>query len=180
MDSKPNSLAAQEGNTLYKGKDPKEKWYFENVMLVTVFIIVPSSGGIIRRGKAAAVIKTIVEVVQACHWQGVMHCDLIPENFIFANKKETPALKTIDFGLSIFFKPGEYFTEIVGIPYYMALEVRKHNYGSEVYAWSAGVVLYFLVCCLPPLWCISFLGWFVSLFITIDNLLFICLSYTRM
>ena len=27
LGSKPNSLAAQEGNILYKGKDPKEKWY---------------------------------------------------------------------------------------------------------------------------------------------------------
>lgn len=35
-----------------------------------------------------------------------MHRDLKPENFLFANKKETAALKAIDFGLSVFFKPG--------------------------------------------------------------------------
>lgn len=35
-----------------------------------------------------------------------MHRDLKPENFLFANKKETSALKAIDFGLSVFFKPG--------------------------------------------------------------------------
>lgn len=45
-------------------------------------------------------------VLQACHRQGVIHRDLKPENFLFANKKETAALKAIDFGLSIFFKPG--------------------------------------------------------------------------
>lgn len=45
-------------------------------------------------------------VVQMCHKEGVMHRDLKPENFLFANKKETSALKAIDFGLSVFFKPG--------------------------------------------------------------------------
>jgi serine/threonine protein kinase len=44
-----------------------------------------------------------------CHKHGVMHRDLKPENFLFANKKETAALKAIDFGLSVFFKPGKAF-----------------------------------------------------------------------
>ncbi|KAJ8449468.1 hypothetical protein Cgig2_002265 [Carnegiea gigantea] len=101
---------------------------------------------------AAAVTKTIVEVVQICHRHGVMHRDLKPENFLFANKKENSALKAIDFGLSIFFKPGERFTEIVGSPYYMAPEVLKRNYGPEVDVWSAGVILYILLCGVPPFW----------------------------
>ncbi|XP_024443541.1 calcium-dependent protein kinase 32 isoform X2 [Populus trichocarpa] len=54
---------------------------------------------------AAAVTKTIVEVVQICHEHGVMHRDLKPENFLFGNKKENAPLKAIDFGLSVFFKP---------------------------------------------------------------------------
>jgi len=37
----------------------------------------------------------------------VIHRDLKPENFLFANKKENSPLKAIDFGLSIFFKPGK-------------------------------------------------------------------------
>ncbi|GLT64607.1 hypothetical protein SLA2020_370890 [Shorea laevis] len=101
---------------------------------------------------AAAVIKTIVEVVQFCHRHGVMHRDLKPENFLFANKKEAAPLKAIDFGLSVFFKPGERFTEIVGSPYYMAPEVLKRNYGEEVDVWSAGVILYILLCGVPPFW----------------------------
>ncbi|KAJ7964090.1 Calcium-dependent protein kinase [Quillaja saponaria] len=101
---------------------------------------------------AAAVLRTIVEVVQMCHKQGVMHRDLKPENFLFANKKETSPLKAIDFGLSVFFKPGECFNEIVGSPYYMAPEVLKRNYGPEVDVWSAGVILYILLCGVPPFW----------------------------
>ncbi|GLT82178.1 hypothetical protein SLE2022_005850 [Rubroshorea leprosula] len=101
---------------------------------------------------AAVVMRTIVEVVQVCHKHGVMHRDLKPENFLFANKKETSPLKTIDFGLSVFFKPGEQFNEIVGSPYYMAPEVLKRNYGPEVDVWSAGVILYILLCGVPPFW----------------------------
>ncbi|KAI3924605.1 hypothetical protein MKW92_029472 [Papaver armeniacum] len=91
-------------------------------------------------------------VARMCHKHGVMHRDLKPENFLFANKKETSPLKAIDFGLSIFFKPGERFTEIVGSPYYMAPEVLKRNYGPEVDVWSAGVILYILLCGVPPFW----------------------------
>ncbi|KAF3452527.1 hypothetical protein FNV43_RR02960 [Rhamnella rubrinervis] len=101
---------------------------------------------------AAAVMRTIVEVVQNCHKHGVMHRDLKPENFLFANKKETSPLKAIDFGLSVFFEPGERFNEIVGSPYYMAPEVLKRNYGPEIDVWSAGVILYILLCGVPPFW----------------------------
>ncbi|KAJ8533074.1 hypothetical protein K7X08_015963 [Anisodus acutangulus] len=101
---------------------------------------------------ATAVTRTIVEVVQLCHKHGVIHRDLKPENFLFANKKENSPLKAIDFGLSIFFKPGEKFSEIVGSPYYMAPEVLKRNYGPEIDVWSAGVILYILLCGVPPFW----------------------------
>jgi calcium-dependent protein kinase len=56
---------------------------------------------------AANFTRTIVEVIQLCHRHDVIHHDLKPENFLFANKKENSPLKAIDFGLSIFFKPGE-------------------------------------------------------------------------
>ncbi|PHU05318.1 Calcium-dependent protein kinase 7 [Capsicum chinense] len=101
---------------------------------------------------AVAVTRTIMEVVEVCHKHGVIHRDLKPENFLYANKKENSPLKAIDFGLSIFFKPGEKFSEIVGSPYYMAPEVLKRNYGPEIDIWSAGVILYILLCGVPPFW----------------------------
>ncbi|XP_024985077.1 calcium-dependent protein kinase 7-like [Cynara cardunculus var. scolymus] len=112
---------------------------------------------IVARGRyteraAAAIMRTIVEIVQMCHSHGVMHRDLKPENFLFGNKKETAPLKAIDFGLSVFFKPGDVFNEIVGSPYYMAPEVLKRSYGPEVDVWSAGVILYILLCGVPPFW----------------------------
>ncbi|XP_066355766.1 calcium-dependent protein kinase 29-like [Miscanthus floridulus] len=101
---------------------------------------------------AAGVMRTIMEVVLHCHQHGVMHRDLKPENFLYANTSENSALKVIDFGLSVCFKPGDRFSEIVGSPYYMAPEVLKRNYGQEVDIWSAGVILYILLCGVPPFW----------------------------
>ncbi|KAI3791216.1 hypothetical protein L2E82_04898 [Cichorium intybus] len=101
---------------------------------------------------AALVIKTIVEVVQVCHTHGVMHRDLKPENFLYSHKGENASLKAIDFGLSVSFDHGQRFREVVGSPYYMAPEVLKRNYGEEVDVWSAGVILYILLCGVPPFW----------------------------
>ncbi|CAB4268709.1 unnamed protein product [Prunus armeniaca] len=112
---------------------------------------------IIQRGhyterKAAELTRTIVGVVEACHSLGVMHRDLKPENFLFVSQDEDALLKTIDFGLSIFLKPGEKFSDVVGSPYYVAPEVLRKRYGPEADVWSAGVILYILLSGVPPFW----------------------------
>nr|GEW12968.1 calcium-dependent protein kinase 26-like [Tanacetum cinerariifolium] len=102
--------------------------------------------------KAADLVSTIAGVIEACHSLGVMHCDLKPENFLFVDDDEDSPLKTIDFGLSVFFKPGVKFEDMVGSPYYVAPEVLLKNYGPEADIWSAGVILYILLCGVPPFW----------------------------
>ncbi|CAN6253750.1 unnamed protein product [Urochloa humidicola] len=112
---------------------------------------------IIQRGhyserKAAELTRIIVGVVEACHSLGVMHRDLKPENFLLANKDDDMSLKAIDFGLSVFFKPGQIFTDVVGSPYYVAPEVLRKRYGPEADVWTAGVILYILLSGVPPFW----------------------------
>ncbi|RCV19169.1 hypothetical protein SEVIR_3G379300v4 [Setaria viridis] len=112
---------------------------------------------IVRRGhyterQAATLARVIVAVVESCHSLGVMHRDLKPENFLFVGNDEDSPLKTIDFGLSMFFRPGEEFTDVVGSPYYVAPEVLKKRYGQEADVWSAGVIIYILLCGVPPFW----------------------------
>ncbi|KAJ7975901.1 Calcium dependent protein kinase [Quillaja saponaria] len=102
--------------------------------------------------KAAELARTIVGVVEACQSLGVMHRDLKPENFLFVNEEEDSPLRTIDFGMSVFFKPGEIFSDVVGSSYYVAPEVLHRRYGPEADVWSAGVIIYILLCGMPPFW----------------------------
>lgn len=110
--------------------------------------------------EAAKLIKTIVGVVETCHSLGVMHRDLKPENFLFDNDEEDSTLKATDFGLSVFYKPGEIFSDVVGSPYYVAPEVLCKHYGPESDVWSAGVILYILLSGVPPFWAETEIGIF--------------------
>ncbi|KAK7253071.1 hypothetical protein RIF29_37477 [Crotalaria pallida] len=101
---------------------------------------------------AANLCRQIVTVVHNCHTMGVMHRDLKPENFLFLSKEETSPLKATDFGLSVFFKPGDLFRDLVGSAYYVAPEVLRRSYGPEADIWSAGVILYILLSGVPPFW----------------------------
>ncbi|GJN11632.1 hypothetical protein PR202_ga29835 [Eleusine coracana subsp. coracana] len=51
---------------------------------------------------AATICRAVVNVVNICHFMGVMHRDLKPENFLLATKEENAMLKATDFGLSVF------------------------------------------------------------------------------
>ncbi|PKI35282.1 hypothetical protein CRG98_044296, partial [Punica granatum] len=102
--------------------------------------------------KAANLARTIVSAVEACHSLGVIHRDLKPENLLFVDEKEDSPLKAIDFGLSVFFKPGDVFTDVMGSSFYVAPEILQKRYGPEADVWSAGVIIYILLCGVPPFW----------------------------
>ncbi|XP_020253194.1 calcium-dependent protein kinase 28-like [Asparagus officinalis] len=96
--------------------------------------------------KAASLIKTIVEVMEGFHSLGVIHRDLKPENFLFVSDDEDAALTAIDFGWSGFYEPGDILCDVVGTIQYVAPEVLDERYGPEADIWSAGVILYVLLC----------------------------------
>ncbi|XP_022753703.1 calcium-dependent protein kinase 17-like [Durio zibethinus] len=112
---------------------------------------------------AASLLRIIVQIVHTCHSMGVIHRDLKPENFLLLNKEENSPLKATDFGLSVFYKPGDVFKDIVGSAYYIAPEVLKRKYGPEADIWSIGVMLYILLSGVPPFWAESEHGIFNSI-----------------
>ncbi|XBJ18858.1 hypothetical protein VPH35_009927 [Triticum aestivum] len=112
---------------------------------------------------AAALVRTIMGIIHTCHTMGVIHRDLKPENFLLLSKEENAPLKATDFGLSVFFKEGDVFRDIVGSAYYIAPEVLKRNYGPQADIWSVGVMLYILLCGVPPFWAQSEHGIFNSI-----------------
>jgi calcium-dependent protein kinase len=99
---------------------------------------------------AAQIIRAVVEVVAHCHSMGVVHRDLKPENFLLSSAGTASELKAIDFGLSTFFQPGKFLTDIVGSAYYVAPDVLRKKYSSQCDIWSCGVILYILLCGVPP------------------------------
>ncbi|PSS04699.1 Calcium-dependent protein kinase [Actinidia chinensis var. chinensis] len=101
---------------------------------------------------AAAICRSIVNVVHICHFMGVMHRDLKPENFLLSSKGEGAMLKATDFGLSVFIEEGKVYRDVVGSAYYVAPEVLRRSYGKEIDVWSAGVILYILLSGVPPFW----------------------------
>ncbi|KAL7131400.1 hypothetical protein ABFS83_12G000800 [Erythranthe nasuta] len=137
------------------------KGTYEDTLFVHIVMEVCAGGElfdrIVEKGhysekEAAKLMKTIVGVVESCHSLGVMHRDLKPENFLFLSGQEDSALKATDFGLSVFYKPDETFSDVVGSPYYVAPEVLCKLYGPESDVWSAGVILYILLSGVPPFW----------------------------
>ncbi|KAL5561116.1 hypothetical protein UlMin_030863 [Ulmus minor] len=97
---------------------------------------------------SALLIKQLLSALSHCHKLGVVHRDIKPENVLFDSREN---LKLVDFG-SVEWLNEDGFTEgVVGMPYYVALEVLLgREYNEKVDVWSAGVILYIMLARIPP------------------------------
>ena len=108
--------------------------------------------GSYHEGDAAVIMSQLLKALVHCHEHHICHRDLKPENFLLKAKGDITQLKVIDFGLSRIFEEGQHMHSRAGTPYYIAPEVLKRDYGPECDMWSAGVMLYILLCGYPPFW----------------------------
>eukprot|EP00897_Mesotaenium_endlicherianum_P009962 jgi/Mesen1/8995/ME000056S08400 len=102
--------------------------------------------------EAARVIAAITDVIGSCHRRGILHRDLKPENILMTSKHSNTSIRVADFGVAAFIKPGQHLSSMIGSAYYVAPEVLKGSYSLEADVWSIGVILYILLCGVPPFW----------------------------
>ncbi|KAK1887799.1 SNF-related serine/threonine-protein kinase [Dissostichus eleginoides] len=134
--------------------------------------ILRHEGGV-AEGTAKRHFAQIVRAVAYCHQLHVVHRDLKPENVVFFPQQG--AVKLTDFGFSNLFQPGtmlatscgslaysapeillgeEYDAPAVGHPLKKASSRIVRSFcstlGTSSDIWSLGVILYMLVCGVPP------------------------------
>lgn len=89
-----------------------------------------------------------------CHNHQIIHRDIKPENLLLKQLIESDDsdfdIKLIDFGASLQIDNKRKANQVVGTPYYVAPEVLMGSYDSKCDIWSAGVILYIMLCGYPP------------------------------
>ncbi|KAF8071086.1 CPK12 [Scenedesmus sp. PABB004] len=115
---------------------------------------------------AAHVMRQLLEFLAYAHDDcNVVHRDIKPENLLLLDPDAPQCaaagldggdgvgsmlLKVIDFGTAGFCEPGQHLHSKVGTARYVAPEVLNKDYDRSSDIWSAGVVMYILLCGHPP------------------------------
>ena len=111
-----------------------------------------SSGGVLPVGRAAHILKQVLQALGAAHAIGIIHRDLKPENIFLVNRHEDlDFVKVLDFGISKMLAdaPDAKLTStgfVLGTPYYMAPEqARGGQLDHRIDLYACGALLYHLV-----------------------------------
>jgi tRNA A-37 threonylcarbamoyl transferase component Bud32 len=105
--------------------------------------------GRLREAEARALFQQLVSAVDYCHRHGIAHRDLKPENILMDTNNN---IKLADFGYSHIMTDGKFLSTSCGSPNYAAPELLSADMygGPEVDVWSAGVILYTMLCAKLP------------------------------
>lgn len=103
--------------------------------------------GVFSEQKASWIMKQLFSSLIYCHKYNIMHLDIKPDNCIYTSDSPNSDIKLIDFGLSsLIANEREIINDIRGTPYYIAPEVLSKQATFKSDCWSAGVMLYYLLC----------------------------------
>lgn len=85
------------------------------------------------------------------HSVGIIHRDIKPDNLLLTMTGDETTVKIADFGFAKRIVDGGVLHTPCGSPVYTAPEmIREEPYNKAVDMWSAGVLLYILLCGFPP------------------------------
>jgi len=99
---------------------------------------------------AKEVMRQVFDAIKYIHSKGIVHRDLKPENLLLETEADDTSIRLTDFGLSRIYSK-EMMQTACGTPGYVAPEIlESQGYTSAVDMWSAGVIMYILLCGYPP------------------------------
>lgn len=114
-----------------------------------------SQKGMLKEEEAALITHDILQSVEAMNRVGLAHRDMKPANILMCNReKDNVSVKVGDFGMSTFVGVDGLLRGRCGTPGYVAPEILTSKsgvgYGNQVDVFSAGVVLYVMLCGYEP------------------------------
>lgn len=125
----------------------------DNVYLVTELCeggsladFLDTHGGRMSEREAAAVLRSLLSVLDACHQRGIVYSDIKPGNIMLRHDYPQPnsALECVvaDYGLSQRAPLGTTLCKPTGTPMYMAPELFMCAYDHQADMWGVGMLLY--------------------------------------
>ena len=105
---------------------------------------------ILSENLAGAICKQLFSALAYLHENGIAHRDIKPENILLEEKEDFLNIKLIDFGAAKAFSQGSKMKEMIGSAFYISPEVSRYSYNEKCDIWSSGVILYILLCGIPP------------------------------
>lgn len=109
-----------------------------------------SNKGSLSEQVSAVICKQLFSCIMYLHDNNIVHRDLKPENILLEDKGDLVNIKLIDFGTAVKLNPREKLSEMIGSSYYISPEIIAGSYDEKCDMWSLGVILYILLCGMPP------------------------------
>lgn len=109
-----------------------------------------SKQGTFTEVKAAEIMRQIFSALAYLHERNIAHRDLKPENILLEEKGSTLSIKLVDFGAAVRLDSLTRKREVIGSSFYISPEALEGNYSPKCDMWSAGVILYILLCGQAP------------------------------
>eukprot|EP00049_Salpingoeca_infusionum_P018636 m.358076 g.358076 ORF g.358076 m.358076 type:complete len:822 (-) comp18031_c0_seq1:182-2647(-) len=139
--------------TLYEVFDAENECYLVTELLSGGELFERVIQGAIPEAEAQQIFKTLAEVVDYLHSQGVVHRDLKPSNILYANQDYSAQnLRIADFGFAkqLTAENGMLMTPCYTANFVAPEVLRKQGYDKACDIWSLGVVLYIILSGRPP------------------------------